>query len=162
MNRAATFIAAAIAPLVVATSSLAAVNIGAAGLRDLASANSAIENVQFVVGGQSYCWYDGGWRGPGWYYCGYAWRTGLGWGGVAGWNSWVWRGGGRYWNGGRYYAGGWRGGVHGGGAVWRGGAHGGGAVWRGGAHGGGAVWRGGGHGGGAVWRGGGGGGRRRR
>ena len=47
-----------------------------------------IEHVQYVYGGQNYCWYANGWRGPGYYYCGYAFRTGLGWGGGIGWNNW--------------------------------------------------------------------------
>lgn len=79
----------------------------------------ALESVQWFWGGRNYCWYDGGWRGPGYYWCGYAWRRGYGWGGGYGWNGW--RGG---------WAGhGWRGGPgwHGGG-VWRGG-HG---AWHGG------------------------------
>lgn len=40
-------------------------------------------------GGHRYCWYDGGWRGPGWYWCGSPWRRGFGWGGPWGWHGWV-------------------------------------------------------------------------
>ena len=40
-----------------------------------------LEQVQYFYGGENYCWYDGGWRGPGFYWCGYAWRRGYGWGG---------------------------------------------------------------------------------
>jgi hypothetical protein len=58
----------------------------------------ALEPVQFFYGGQTYCWYPGGWRGAGFYWCGYAYRQGLGWGGGAGWNGW--RGGGRGGSGG--------------------------------------------------------------
>src|ERR1700755_2349332 len=47
-----------------------------------------VEQTQFIFGGRNYCWYDGGWRGPGYYWCGYAWRRGLGWGGGAGWHGW--------------------------------------------------------------------------
>src|SRR5579862_6593444 len=47
-----------------------------------------IEDAAYVYGGYSYCWYDEGWRGPGWYRCGYALRHGLGWGGAVGWNGW--------------------------------------------------------------------------
>jgi hypothetical protein len=36
-----------------------------------------------------YCFYWDGWHGPGWYWCGYHLRTGYGWGGAPGWNSWV-------------------------------------------------------------------------
>jgi hypothetical protein len=39
-------------------------------------------------GGQSYCWYDDGWNGAGWYQCGYAKRRGYGWGGPYGWHGW--------------------------------------------------------------------------
>ena len=42
----------------------------------------------YVHEGQRYCFYFNGWHGPGWYRCGYAFRRGLGWGGVYGWNSW--------------------------------------------------------------------------
>jgi len=45
-------------------------------------------NVQaYVWGGRRYCWYDNGWQGPGWYWCGYAWRRGYGWGGAYGWHG---------------------------------------------------------------------------
>ncbi len=49
---------------------------------------SDVEQAQFFYGGQNYCWYDDGWRGPGFYWCGYAWRRGLGWGGGVGWHGW--------------------------------------------------------------------------
>ena len=83
----------------------------------------------YFWGGQRYCWYDDAWNGPGWYYCGYAWRQGLGWGGPYGWNRWVWRG----WRGWRGWDSGWRPGpgrgwVGGPDRGWRGGPHGGG--WR--------------------------------
>jgi hypothetical protein len=75
-----------------------------------------LEETQYVFGGHDFCWYDNAWRGPGFYYCGFAWRRGYGWGGPAGWRGWY--GGGRYWRNGawigpRGYAhrewGGWRG-----------------------------------------------------
>jgi hypothetical protein len=47
-----------------------------------------LQNVQFFFGGQEYCWYWDGWRGPGWYWCGYEWRSGFGWGGPSGWHRW--------------------------------------------------------------------------
>jgi len=65
-----------------------------------------VDKVQFVYGGQNYCWYDSGWKGPGWYYCGYAWRTGYGWGGPVGWRGWSNTG----WHGGYYH--GWHGGYY--------------------------------------------------
>jgi hypothetical protein len=57
----------------------------------------ALETVQYIYGGRNYCWYDGGWDGPGYYWCGYAWRSGFGWGGGYGWQGWQGghRGGGR-------------------------------------------------------------------
>ena len=48
----------------------------------------------YFYGGQNYCWYGGGWDGPGFYRCGYAWRRGYGWGGPSGWRGW---GGEREW-----------------------------------------------------------------
>src|SRR5215468_4443935 len=49
---------------------------------------AAVETVQFFWQGRRYCWYDVGWRGPGWYQCGFRWRRGLGWGGPVGWRGW--------------------------------------------------------------------------
>lgn len=67
-----------------------------------------IEQAQYVWGGRRYCWYAIGWKGPGWYRCGYAARRGYGWGGPVGWRGWYYgpRPGyarGRYYWGGRYY-----------------------------------------------------------
>jgi hypothetical protein len=47
-----------------------------------------VQDVQYFYGGREYCWYLDGWHGPGYYYCGYAWRRGLGWGGGYGWRGW--------------------------------------------------------------------------
>jgi len=47
-----------------------------------------VENAQFFYLGHNFCWYDGGWQGPGWYWCGYAWNNGYGWGGGDGWHGW--------------------------------------------------------------------------
>jgi hypothetical protein len=86
---------------------------------------------QYVYLGHDFCWYDRAWRGPGFYWCGYAYRRGLGWGGPAGFRGWY--SGPRYWREGswvgpRGYAhrewGGWRGARD-----WHGGDHG-----RGGRH----------------------------
>ncbi|MGP0057714.1 MAG: hypothetical protein ACLPID_00285 [Beijerinckiaceae bacterium] len=66
------------------------------------TSESAIELAQIIVpvpglpvpvnpyfwGGHRYCWYDDGWQGGGWYWCGYPWRRGFGWGGPAGWRGW--------------------------------------------------------------------------
>jgi hypothetical protein len=58
------------------------------GLRAAAHELAAVEKVQFMWGGRRYCWYDAGWRGPGWYWCGHHWRRGIGWGGPVGWHGW--------------------------------------------------------------------------
>jgi hypothetical protein len=47
-----------------------------------------VEDAQFFFLGHNFCWYDGGWQGPGWYWCGYAWNNGQGWGGGDGWHGW--------------------------------------------------------------------------
>ena len=47
-----------------------------------------VENAQFFYLGHNFCWYDGGWQGPGWYWCGYAGNNGYGWGGGDGWHGW--------------------------------------------------------------------------
>jgi hypothetical protein len=86
-----------------------------------------IEQAQFFFGGRNYCWYDNAWNGPGYYWCGYAFRRGFGWGGGTGWHGW--HGGGR---GGRGVVHGGRGGRPGGGHP--GGGHPGGG--HGGGHGG--------------------------
>jgi hypothetical protein len=83
-----------------------------------------LDRVQFIYLGRNYCWYDGGWRGPGFYWCGYAWRQGFGWGGGWGWRGWYGHRGWNGWNGG---PGPWRGAGRG---EWRGGP--GRGAWRGG------------------------------
>jgi hypothetical protein len=47
-----------------------------------------LEQTQWVFGGRNYCFYVNGWHGPGYYWCGYAFRRGLGWGGPEGWRGW--------------------------------------------------------------------------
>jgi hypothetical protein len=49
---------------------------------------SDVQQAQFVFGGRNYCFYPNGWNGPGFYWCGYAFRRGLGWGGGHGWHGW--------------------------------------------------------------------------
>jgi hypothetical protein len=51
-------------------------------------APAPVQDVQFLFGGHNYCWYPVGWRGAGYYWCGYANRRGLGWGGPVGWHGW--------------------------------------------------------------------------
>ena len=113
-----------------ASPSLAAIAGGLSFVGDSAAQDPSIVEAQFIFGGRQYCWYDNGWRGPGWYWCGYAYRRGYGWGGGVGWNHWrhyghgghrPGHGGGRPHGG---HGGGHRHGGHGGGH--RGGGHGGG------------------------------------
>jgi hypothetical protein len=61
---------------------------GTSALRAAAETGAIAEQVQFRFSGRDYCWADDGWRGPGWYWCGYAYRPGFGWGGPVGWNNW--------------------------------------------------------------------------
>ena len=114
-----------------------------------AGASAPIEKTQYYWGGQNYCWYPNGWRGPGWYWCGYAFTPGYGWGGGYGWRGWGVPGYAGGWRGG--YPGGWRGGYPGwhGGGVYHGGYPGwhGGGVYHGGVYHGGAFRGGGFHGG---------------
>jgi hypothetical protein len=164
MFKRALFIATLMAPFAMAPSAQASISNGAAGVRDLTSAAAQIERVQFLFGGRNYCFYDDGWRGPGWYWCGYAFRRGFGWGGGSGWNGWHRHGGGHMHGGGMHRpVGGMRpggGGHRPGGGMHRpgGGGHGGGMHRPGGGgHGGGMRPGGGGHrGGGGGHRGGGG------
>lgn len=72
-----------------------------------ASDAPSLQLAQFFFSGRNYCWYDGGWRGPGYYWCGYAWRRGFGWGGGVGWNGW--HGGRGHRGGGGFSGGGGRG-----------------------------------------------------
>src|SRR5271154_6024142 len=79
-----TFLAAAALPL--ATSAEAAIGDSLLGAH--VQMSTPIADAAFVYGGRNYCWYSGGWKGPGWYQCGFALRHGLGWGGGVGWNGW--------------------------------------------------------------------------
>jgi hypothetical protein len=69
-------------------------NVGAApivapgAIRAAADSLNVVESVQFIWLGHDYCWYDDGWNGPGWYWCDYGYRIGLGWGGGYGWHHW--------------------------------------------------------------------------
>lgn len=72
-----------------ATNLAAAPASGAAILQAAAADLAIVEAAQFFHHGRPYCWYPYGWAGPGWYWCGYGTRDGLGWGGGHGWNNWV-------------------------------------------------------------------------
>ena len=62
------------------------------GLFATADSGNMIEDAHYVWAGKGYCWYDDGWNGAGWYRCGYASRSGKGWGGPQGWHDWYWQG----------------------------------------------------------------------
>jgi hypothetical protein len=84
-------VAAVAALMVIAPSSggpVGATPIAASHAID-ADALSLVQPAQFFHLGKPYCWYQYGWAGPGWYWCGYGTRIGLGWGGLYGWNGWV-------------------------------------------------------------------------
>lgn len=83
---AAGFLAAPLLP-----GSAEAAPIGAAGFAQAAQDMNLAETVQYVYRGRRHCWYPTGWRGSGWYWCGYRWRRGYGWGGPAGWRGWYYR-----------------------------------------------------------------------
>jgi hypothetical protein len=55
---------------------------------DRAGDQTGLQQVQYFYGGRHFCWYDNAWSGPGYYWCGYAWRRGYGWGGGYGWRGW--------------------------------------------------------------------------
>ncbi|MGB8277306.1 MAG: hypothetical protein WCF20_05145 [Methylovirgula sp.] len=50
--------------------------------------NPVDEALGFAFGGHRYCWYPDGWHSAGWYWCGYAHRHGVGWGGGEGFHGW--------------------------------------------------------------------------
>ena len=64
--------------------------VGNSGLGAAGNSLSLVEKTQFFFGDREYCWYDDGWHGPGFYWCGYAFRQGFGWGGPVGWHNWDW------------------------------------------------------------------------
>ena len=120
--------------------------LSGSGVGQAADALSTVEKTQYIYLGREYCWYPDGWRGPGFYWCGYNYRRGLGWGGPIGW-----RGFRHHHHGGGFMGGG--GGMMGGGGGGGGGFMGGGPMGFGGGGGGGGFM-----GGGPMGFGGGGGG----
>jgi hypothetical protein len=56
-------------------------------LRSTAAAAGVAPEV-YWYSGHRYCWYDGGWHGAGWYWCGENFHQGIGWGGPIGWHWW--------------------------------------------------------------------------
>jgi hypothetical protein len=65
--------------------------IGPQGVGAALQEQTLVDQVQYRWGGHEYCWYPDGWKGAGWYRCGYRLRVGFGWGGPAGWHGWRWR-----------------------------------------------------------------------
>jgi hypothetical protein len=57
-------------------------------MRDAVQSLNMTQDAQYFYRGRRYCFYPDGWRGPGFYWCGYAWRRGYGWGGGRGWRGW--------------------------------------------------------------------------
>lgn len=86
------------------SASVSAAPMAAPGaIRAAADSLNMVERAQFSWLGHTYCWYDDGWNGPGWYWCGQYLTSGIGWGGGYGWHHW--RGGhpgGRHGNHGNY------------------------------------------------------------
>ncbi len=72
--------------------SAAAIPVG--NLAPVVSDGLPVQDTQYFFGGRNYCFYPDGWHGPGWYWCGYAYRRGFGWGGGSGWHGWQGGGGG--------------------------------------------------------------------
>jgi hypothetical protein len=73
----------------VAASHAMPLSAGGNAIKDAADSADLVEQTAlYVVRGRRYCFYFDGWHGPGWYRCGFAWRQGLGWGGVYGWMGW--------------------------------------------------------------------------
>jgi hypothetical protein len=92
-----------------ATTAEAAIGDGVLGARTPLAKITQVEKAQFFFGGRRFCWYPGGWKGPGWYWCGYSWRHGFGWGGGMGWQGWRHPGwGGPGWGGPGWRHPGWR------------------------------------------------------
>jgi hypothetical protein len=58
---------------------------------------SYAEPVYYWYRGHRTCWYDDGWNGKGWYWCGEERNRGAGWVGGAGWLWWYWWGGSTTW-----------------------------------------------------------------
>lgn len=60
----------------------------ATGVDAAADRLNLVDEVQFTYGGHRHCWYEDGWHGPGWYWCGYRMRRGAGWAGGEGFRGW--------------------------------------------------------------------------
>ena len=81
---------AAAATLGLMASAAQAMPVSSSAIRDAVDAIDPVEQAAvYIVEGRRYCFYFNGWHGAGWYRCGFAWRRGLGWGGVYGWQGWT-------------------------------------------------------------------------
>jgi hypothetical protein len=58
------------------------------GLSTTIQGVNLVQKTEWVFGGHKHCWYDEGWHGPGWYWCGYAHKKDRGWGGPEGFQGW--------------------------------------------------------------------------
>jgi hypothetical protein len=84
-------LAALLALVAAPLASVAEAGVGdnAGGVGGLMKRIAPVEQAQyFSFDDNNFCWYDGGWQGPGWYWCGDEWTDGVGWGGPYGWNGW--------------------------------------------------------------------------
>ena len=66
----------------------AAPMVASSAIRGAADNLNLVERAQFIWLGRNYCWYDDGWNGPGWYWCGQYTVPGIGFGGGYGWHHW--------------------------------------------------------------------------
>ncbi|HEY0146280.1 MAG TPA: hypothetical protein VGB93_09035, partial [Methylovirgula sp.] len=62
-----------LAAMIIAVGSLASAAeaapiAGQAAVTKSATELGSVEKTAYVWGGRTYCWYDTGWRGPGWYW----------------------------------------------------------------------------------------------
>ncbi len=84
----------AVTTIFIAGAPIVGASVGAApmvaprAIRDAADSLNMVERAQFIWLGHNYCWYDDGWNGPGWYWCGQYLTSGIGWGGGYGWHHW--------------------------------------------------------------------------
>jgi hypothetical protein len=83
------YLLASVAAICLAAGGSQAMPLAGGAVRDALDATNIVEKTAvYVFEGRRYCFYFDGWHGAGWYRCGYAFRRGLGWGGVYGWHGW--------------------------------------------------------------------------
>jgi hypothetical protein len=70
----------ALLSLPIANTAIAGVAENMGGVADLLKRAAPVTKAQYYSSdGSDLCWYDQGWRGPGWYLCGDEWDYGVGW-----------------------------------------------------------------------------------